>query len=766
MGPPGPPGDATALRGPLGQPGAPGLPGTGSGSGGDGAATPVQFADKSELKRAAYKIPIGTLAFVLNTEQVYIRVSQGWRSITPGNDLIRLLPETPVEPVEGETRGQLAAKSKLHQEADEKKALKTEAYNSQDRLVKSRRKPHEDDENMELEKQRSSMVAFEKKQPKFDHLHVLKRLLQEKDAAEKESRDKETKILNLNTNAKQKQENDMKDFKQQVEAQMKDFGCELDEAGCARDEMQGPFKGNEKRLKTLETDNIQLHEKRLKTLETDNIQLQNNLAATEHAKSNAEAERDALQDEISNNSAAKSALLNDKHSLKARNSQLEIELEEKQFSNADLVVKTREATMQFEKCQADLRNESQRLQLEVKDLKEKLAKVEGRLGKKKWKVATLKEQLDLERKERGNMQLAIRRLEKKLKEERRNANQYKDQSEPSEEEREEMQELDKPKETKKEKKARKKKVEEEEEVEANDAKEVKVGEVVKVEPKIVTMEDLENKKEKKNKKKNNKGKAEEEKADKAGEGEEEEGGTVKTAAQKKREKKEWKKQKKMEQKKKQAGKKETKDAAEDRETRPETMATETVTATETAKPNTDSSLSVFTMSQEIQSKVIKGKIKLLLDQLCDQFREESFLLMACLGDGSLSHLRSRASKGFLKAHKDIKSQFLEHCLTREHKKSKETRASPIKRQDTSTAHKRQKVAHSTQIQACKSKVTSKIGEEQIEKAEQQMCPGPSTHPALHLESLRCFEILEKFTSPIHFQLRITAVFRNPGTARL
>ena len=40
------------------------------------------------------------------------------------------------------------------------------------------------------------------------------------------------------------------------------------------------------------------------------------------------------------------------------------------------------------------------MQLEraAKDLKEKLAKVEGRLGKKKWKVATLKEQLDLERK--------------------------------------------------------------------------------------------------------------------------------------------------------------------------------------------------------------------------------------------------------------------------------------------------------------------------------------------------------------------------------
>ncbi|KAH3829248.1 hypothetical protein DPMN_131305 [Dreissena polymorpha] len=40
------------------------------------------------------------------------------------------------------------------------------------------------------------------------------------------------------------------------------------------------------------------------------------------------------------------------------------------------------------------------------------------------------------------------------------------------------------------------------------------------------------------------------------------------------------------------------------------------------------------------------------------------VLIDCLFCHFLSQLRSRASKGFLKAHKDIKSQFLEHCLTR------------------------------------------------------------------------------------------------------
>ena len=71
---------------------------------------------------------------------------------------------------------------------------------------------------------------------------------------------------------------------------MKDFGRELDEARLARDEMQAQFKENEKRLKNLETDNLKLQE---------------DLAAAERAKRNAEAERDELHDEISSNTTGK-----------------------------------------------------------------------------------------------------------------------------------------------------------------------------------------------------------------------------------------------------------------------------------------------------------------------------------------------------------------------------------------------------------------------------------------------------------------------------
>ena len=42
---------------------------------------PVQFADAGELQRMARTIPVGSLAFVMNTESLYLRVSQGCRSI-------------------------------------------------------------------------------------------------------------------------------------------------------------------------------------------------------------------------------------------------------------------------------------------------------------------------------------------------------------------------------------------------------------------------------------------------------------------------------------------------------------------------------------------------------------------------------------------------------------------------------------------------------------------------------------------------------------
>jgi len=46
---------------------------------------PVQFENESELLRVGRNIPIGTMVFVMNTESLYLRVSQGFRSIQVGS---------------------------------------------------------------------------------------------------------------------------------------------------------------------------------------------------------------------------------------------------------------------------------------------------------------------------------------------------------------------------------------------------------------------------------------------------------------------------------------------------------------------------------------------------------------------------------------------------------------------------------------------------------------------------------------------------------
>lgn len=280
---------------------------------------------------------------------------------------------------------------------------------------------------------------------------ALIRQLREMEAELEDERKQRTNAVN----ARKKMENDIKDLEAQAEtanrikddalkqykkiqAQMKDFARELDEARLARDEIQGQFKDNEKRLKNLETDNLKLQE---------------DLAAAERARRNAEMERDELQDEISGSTTGKSALLDEKRRLEARISQLEDELEDEQTANSDLLEKARRAGLQFEQSQTDLTSErsvtqkleNQRLQLERqnKELKEKLAELEGQIRTRtkatiaalEGKVANLEEQLDLETKERNTMQRANRRLEKKLKEillqaeeERRHADQFKEQA--------------------------------------------------------------------------------------------------------------------------------------------------------------------------------------------------------------------------------------------------------------------------------------------------------------------------------------------------
>nr|XP_008536958.1 PREDICTED: myosin-9 [Equus przewalskii] len=177
------------------------------------------------------------------------------------------------------------------------------------------------------------------------------------------------------------------------------------------------------------------------------------LAAAERAKRQAQQERDELAEEIANSSGKGALALEEKRRLEARIAQLEEELEEEQ-GNTELVNdRLKKANLQIDQINTDLnlershaqKNENARQQLERqnKELKVKLQEMEGTVKSKykasitalEAKIAQLEEQLDNETKERQAACKQVRRAEKKLKDvllqvddERRNAEQYKDQA--------------------------------------------------------------------------------------------------------------------------------------------------------------------------------------------------------------------------------------------------------------------------------------------------------------------------------------------------
>uniref|UniRef100_G3Q639 Myosin heavy chain 11 n=1 Tax=Gasterosteus aculeatus aculeatus TaxID=481459 RepID=G3Q639_GASAC len=255
----------------------------------------------------------------------------------------------------------------------------------------------------------------------------------------------ERKQRTLATAAKKKLETDMKDLEGQIEttskgrdeaikqlrklqAQMKDYQRELEDAHAAREEVLITAKESEKKAKGLEAELMQLQE---------------DLAAAERARKQAEAERDELSDELSSNSSGKSALADEKRRLEAKISQLEEELEEEQSNMEILNDRLRKSTLQTDQLNTELqaerstsqKNESARQQMERqnKELKAKLQEMENQA-----KVAQLEEQLEQESREKQASAKTVRQKDKKLKElilqvedERKQAEQYKDQAEKS-----------------------------------------------------------------------------------------------------------------------------------------------------------------------------------------------------------------------------------------------------------------------------------------------------------------------------------------------
>uniref|UniRef100_A0A7N6A413 Myosin, heavy chain 11a, smooth muscle n=1 Tax=Anabas testudineus TaxID=64144 RepID=A0A7N6A413_ANATE len=258
--------------------------------------------------------------------------------------------------------------------------------------------------------------------------------------------------------AKKKLETDMKDLEGQIETankgrdeaikqlrklqgQMKDFQRELEDARAAREEVLTTAKESEKKAKSLEAELMQLQEE---------------LAAAERARKQAEAERDELSDELASNSSGKSALADEKRRLEAKISQLEEELEEEQSNMEIINDRLRKSTQQVEQLNNELqterstsqKNESARQQMERqnKELKAKLQEMENQVKSKfkssisalEAKVAQLEEQLEQENRDKQVTAKSMRQKDKKLKDllmqvedERKQAEQYKDQAEKS-----------------------------------------------------------------------------------------------------------------------------------------------------------------------------------------------------------------------------------------------------------------------------------------------------------------------------------------------
>uniref|UniRef100_A0A7M4FPV1 Myosin-9 n=1 Tax=Crocodylus porosus TaxID=8502 RepID=A0A7M4FPV1_CROPO len=329
------------------------------------------------------------------------------------------------------------AKRALEQQVEE---MKTQLEELEDELQAT------EDAKLRLEVNQQAMKAqFERDLQGRDEQNEEKRkqLIRQVREMEVELED-ERKQRSVAVAARKKLEMDLKDLEGQidsanknrdeaikqlrkVQAQMKDCMREMDDTRTSREEILAQAKENEKKMKNMEAEMIQMQEVVEPALKQWGYLLPfgQNLAMEE------------------------------KRRLEARIAQLEEELEEEQ-SNTEMVNdRLKKANLQV-LINADLnaersnaqKNENARQQMERqnKELKVKLQEMEGIMKSKyksnitalEAKIAQLEEQLDSETKERQAASKQVRRTEKKLKDillqvddERRNAEQFKDQVDKS-----------------------------------------------------------------------------------------------------------------------------------------------------------------------------------------------------------------------------------------------------------------------------------------------------------------------------------------------
>ncbi|XP_051846292.1 myosin-14 isoform X2 [Antechinus flavipes] len=269
-------------------------------------------------------------------------------------------------------------------------------------------------------------------------------------------RDEERKQRALAVAARKKAELELEELKAQVgsagqgkeealkqlrktQAQMKELWREVEESRTSREEIFAQNRENEKRLKSLEAELLRLQEE---------------LAASDRARRQAQQDRDDLADEAAGGNLAKTALLEEKRQLEGRLGQLEEELEEEHGNLELLTDRYRKLLLQVESLTTELsaeRSFSAKAESGRQQLERQMQELRSRLGEEdagvkarhkmliaalESKLAQAEEQLEQESRERILSGKLVRRAEKRLKEvvlqvdeERRVADQLRDQLE-------------------------------------------------------------------------------------------------------------------------------------------------------------------------------------------------------------------------------------------------------------------------------------------------------------------------------------------------
>uniref|UniRef100_A0A2I3GZG7 Myosin heavy chain 14 n=1 Tax=Nomascus leucogenys TaxID=61853 RepID=A0A2I3GZG7_NOMLE len=267
-------------------------------------------------------------------------------------------------------------------------------------------------------------------------------------------RDEERKQRALAVAARKKLEGELEELKAQMasagqgkeeavkqlrkmQAQMKELWREVEETRSSREEI---FSQNRE------------SEKRLKGLEAEVLRLQEELAASDRARRQAQQDRDEMADEVANGNLSKAAILEEKRQLEGRLGQLEEELEEEQSNSELLNDRYRKLLLQVESLTTELsaeRSFSAKAESGRQQLERQIQELRGRLGEEdagararhkmtiaalESKLAQAEEQLEQETRERILSGKLVRRAEKRLKEvvlqveeERRVADQLRDQ---------------------------------------------------------------------------------------------------------------------------------------------------------------------------------------------------------------------------------------------------------------------------------------------------------------------------------------------------